>query len=297
MKFKKRILVSAIALVSISSANQFKIIIDGEDVSYIADKPVSSDTTYTEWTRTGETNCSFSPLDSNVYSGESFNQDKTCDILESRIATTTVTYKSGKTVTEDKTESRVNPTPETTQITSTGTHLEANCKDIKAFDNSLVSNKNYPLVGGSTAFCDMTTDGGGWTLVDSVVQPSFAVVPNIKTLSSNGLSYNDVYFKDTGTYVSYAAPYDNNLDYQGFQEAITRIKSSGNWVTYTSLDYTIINESNSCYYLHGDTSYRCATDLVIKNVSNVEGLSDIETVNLQSYTDNSSKYNFEFYVR
>lgn len=297
MKFKKRILVSAIAVASISSASQFKIIIDGEDFSYIADKPVSSDITYTEWTRTGETNCIFSPLDSNVYSGESFNQDKTCDILESRIATTTVTYKSGKTVTEDKTESRVNPTPETTQITSTGTHLEANCKDIKAFDNSLISNKNYPLVGGSTAFCDMTTDGGGWTLVDSVVQPSFAVVPNIKTLSSNGLSYNDVYFKDTGTYVSYAAPYDNNLDYQGFQEAITRVKSNGTWVTYTSLDYTIINESNSCYYLHGDTSYRCATDLVIKNVSNVEGLSDIETVNLQSYTDNSSKYNFEFYVR
>ena len=141
MKFKKRILVSAIAVVSISSASQFKIIIDGEDISYIADKPISSDTTYTEWTRTYETNCIFSPLDSNVYSGESFNQDKTCDILESRIATTTVTYKSGKTATEDKTESRVNPTPEITKMTSTGTHLEANCKDIKAFDNSLVSNK------------------------------------------------------------------------------------------------------------------------------------------------------------
>lgn len=294
---KYNILFISLFLSGVSYSNDFAVIVDPENAEYISEPAHNDSVSYSDWV-VESNNCSFDITEDDVYFNIDKTQNESCLKIETRVKTVTRTYLDGTSkVISTNEEERSNTTTTTTQIT--GTHIESDCKNVLIFDNSLPSGEYTVNYTGSNQIstCDMTTDGGGWTLVDDVIQNSFTILPNIKTLNSNGLSYNDVYFKDTGTYVSYKAPYDKNLDYEGFQEAISRVKSNGSWVLYTSLDYSIIKESNYCYYLDGAQNYRCATDLVIRNVSNIQGLSDIETVNVYSHTDNSSKYNFEFYVR
>lgn len=164
---KKSILGIIISTAFVTSySNDFKIIITADDVEYIQETPISNDVTYTEWQKQSESNCVFSPLESTIYSGKTFTQDKTCDIVETRTKTTTITYKSGKVVSETETESRSDE--ETIQLSKAGTHLEANCKDILSFDSSFSGQNGLYQASDETLYCDMTREGGGWTLIAAI---------------------------------------------------------------------------------------------------------------------------------
>jgi hypothetical protein len=311
MKFKKRILISSIALATIANANQFKIIIDGEDVSYIAEKPISSDITYTAWTSQGETNCNYTPLDSSVYSGESFNQDKTCDLTETRVATTTTTYQSGKVVVEDKTETRT--TPYTEQISSTGTHLEANCKDIKAFDNSLIVNKFYPVIGGSTLNCEMVTDGGGWTEV-AHVSGTFSVTAPTVTVDDKGIAHTQMLYVDNNS-VSDLSYGDSNWIWQGMDKEKNLIKTGGQWRkisggrgdtclnvsnTIPANNYTTIEQNvTTCLWGSSNDPSMCGRKIKVDIPSGqkFEGFGDIESIYQSCNANNHFVLDYKLYIR
>ena len=164
---KKSILGIIISTTFVSSySNDFKIIITSDDVEYIQETPISNNVTYTEWKKQSESNCVFSPLESKIYSGKTFTQDKTCDIVEIRTKTTTINYKSGKVVSENELESR--STEETLQLSKTGTHLESSCKDILSFDSSFSGQDGLYQASDEPLYCDMTREGGGWTFIAAI---------------------------------------------------------------------------------------------------------------------------------
>jgi hypothetical protein len=314
MKFKKRILISSIALATMANANQFKIIIDGEDVSYITDKPISTDITYSDWVFQSETNCNYSPLVSEVYKGESFNQDKTCDIVESRTSTITTTYESGKIVTEDKKETKT--TSKTEQISLVGTHLEPNCKDI--LDNGYSKGSgNYELTNNVTLYCDMTNENGGWSKIATINHSNITSAEPDTIINDQGIDYTEVLVLDYGTSGNYYTP-DNNLwHWQGFDLGKMVFKIGNNWTMpqisefnqsgcenitnkipmehYQVLQNTALCQGNG----NENRPHLCASKLKITLPSNqkVTAFNDVESIMNSCTADNIMHYNFEVFVR
>lgn len=119
---------------------------------------------YSEW-NLEHSSCEYDILENDVYYNENALQVETCDHIYKR--NKILTKKDSIVIldTEEKIET------ETTNKNITGTHLEPTCKKIKEFDSSL-GTKNYKVKvsGGQEfmAYCDMTDDNGGWTLVAQI---------------------------------------------------------------------------------------------------------------------------------
>lgn len=165
---KKSILVISIfAALNVYANDDYVIMIDRNNNNYTTDIENNGYIEYTEW-KTISSVCDVENdwLPSEVYKDISYDKTTNClDTLERNI--NTYVYDSNKVPVLDKTE-----TESKTENTSTienliGTLAARNCLEIlNSHGSNGDGNYDLTLSGNSfNAYCDMTNDGGGWTLV------------------------------------------------------------------------------------------------------------------------------------
>lgn len=167
MKKNKIAIIVTALMTSVSWASGYVVIVEGEDTTYKGDYEIESKITYGEWLQISENSCNYTPLNNTVYFDHSFDQDKECSITKERDVITTRTYASGKETVETKKESKTEIEIET--IVSKGDHLESNCNNILSFDNKFLNQDGlFKTLNNEIVYCDMTREGGGWTLIAAV---------------------------------------------------------------------------------------------------------------------------------
>lgn len=127
-------------------------------------------TEYSEWTNVEDVyDCEdWSPLTSDVYTGTNFTQNRSCKQKQERDKDVyNVWYDGSETTDNDNSlvEENVISVAETND--TTGTFIAKSCKEILNSQGS-TGDGLYTINLDSTnrsVFCDMTTDGGGWTVV------------------------------------------------------------------------------------------------------------------------------------
>ncbi len=160
---KKHILTISIISSFTAFASNFNVIIKSDEIGYevggFEDK-----ITYSEWIVVDVNHCVPQIDNNDFYYNKEFTQIDDCKQNEERTETKTRTYDNGKEETV-----YVKKETQTVDITQNrqdfGSHTESSCKLI--LDNNYSEgSKTYYLSGDSEVFevyCDMDTDGGGWT--------------------------------------------------------------------------------------------------------------------------------------
>lgn len=161
---KKNITVLSILSSLFASASTFNVIIQSEDVMYEVGG-YTDRIEYSEWISIGIHSCVNQIDPDSIYYDFDFTQTDDCIDTEERTVTKIRTYDNGneETIfvkTETKNENI------TKSYADKGTHTEYSCKDI--LDNGFsVGTRVYNLTGANPepfeTYCDMDTDGGGWT--------------------------------------------------------------------------------------------------------------------------------------
>lgn len=142
----KKIILSLLIVSTNFSTAEYAIIIDQNSNEFLVG--------WSEWNNVGEEyNCkNYSPLTTNITQGVTFNQTYECSQEKER---RNGTQKQTKTTQVFHSEDAI------------GTLLNRTCLEIR--DSGVTIDGNYTInpTGNEdfTAYCDMTTDGGGWTLV------------------------------------------------------------------------------------------------------------------------------------
>lgn len=232
-------------------------------------KPVASYTDniiYSSWSKTGIYDCSVDFQSEDYYFGIDFTQTTMCDEKETRTATTERTYENGtKEVIKTETETRYEPAPDKTTVSTVqGSHLEDSCDKALNFDNTLVSGGYKLKLDDSIlvdAYCNMTLNDGGWTLVMSQtssggLSASFddVNVNNFTNVNSNFRWGNDklktirpsvswMFTDDTATtYFNKNCIVDLNNDLNGTTNDCSIAYSDRSFTTHSS-ERTVINAS------------------------------------------------------
>ena len=123
---------------------------------------------YSTWIDDGEHyDCqSWSPTTVEVYNGTSFTQNRSCSQNQTRVKTIYELWADGsETLATTENESQVIPKVE--EQGALGQYLAKSCKEILNTQGN-TGNKAYTIELDNisrTVYCDMVTDGGGWTIV------------------------------------------------------------------------------------------------------------------------------------
>ena len=288
MKNKKTIIALSIISCFYANAQDFTVIVDQQNNSYTVDNLKD----------TGNTRCStISPLSNDVYKDESFTQNHS-DCEKEQISSTG--HLSWTDI----------PDITTTEI---GTHLESSCKDILSFDNSLNTDKSYPVIGGETLNCLMSVDNGGWTEVAHVSGTYSATAPTVN-IDDKGISHTQMLYVDNNS-VSDLSYGDPNWIWQGMDFEKNLIKTGGLWNTISgargdtclnvpnslpSTNYTMIeNNITTCLWGSSNDPSKCGRKVKvdIPNGQKFEGFGDIESIYQSCNANNYFVLDYKLYIR
>ncbi len=170
---KKTLLSIVVASTLFSVANDnFVLVIDEKDSNYEINNG-SYRTVESAWADSGaHFNCEYNTEVDDVYSGKSYTSDGTCKQEQTR----TVTIYFTPPFSEEHVH---NVSTETKTIDKSvngesliGVHTESSCKNALSFDSSFRNQNDIYKISSNgqevNVYCDMTADGGGWTLVGVV---------------------------------------------------------------------------------------------------------------------------------
>lgn len=214
---------------------------------------------YTEWLDSGELYDCESDIDSlDVYTGQTQTQTTECLKDQTSIRTTTKTFEDGSTTETTDTVSRT--VSELSESIISGTLILSDCNSIYTNGHS-IGDGYYtinPLTNSFDAYCDMTTDDGGWTRIvfEGSVFGTSDYQDEINAMWGNGL----------GKYLKYENHPDNitmyynritSYDYDFYTDALRTWKDYGHTLgttfnineSYEDLksgtnNYTFCNYSN-----------------------------------------------------
>ncbi len=289
---KKLLLIALFPLTAFASS--YSVIISKDNNNYDSDI----------YSSTGNIVCNSSVVETDLYFGEKANQLNTNCKEE---------FKS----TGGNTQWRDHPDY---NVEITGSHIEDNCKNIKIFDSSLPSG-TYPVnITGSNenVICDMTTDGGGWTLVldDS---HSGSINNGIFSINDKLLSYTEVLYFDENSLSDFGGSSFNDgvWDWQGFDLGKNVLKFDTTWSNMQnkfnhvcnvipesdklpSSSYRIVEHNvSTCLFGTTNVTADCARKVAITVPvgKRFTGFSDVETIHSGCNSDNRFNIDFKFFVR